>query len=45
MYFILFVIDDKCRILDCGIHTKIYNEEPTGEERSDSCDTCEWFME
>ena len=40
----MFVADDKCRILDCGIHIKIYNEEPVGEKRDDSCDTCEWIM-
>ena len=44
MYFILFIVDDKCRILDCGIHIKIYNEELVGEKRDDSCDTCEWIM-
>ena len=40
-FFIIFS-DDKCRILDCGIHTKIYNEEPSGMARTDRCDMCEW---
>ena len=40
--FFLSFSEDKCRILDCKIHTKIYNEEPSGETRTDSCNMCEW---
>ena len=35
-------LDDKCRIMSCGIHTKIYAEELSGEIRDDTCYMCDW---
>ena len=41
-YLSVVISDDKCRIMSCGIHTKIYAQELSNELRDDTCYTCEW---
>ena len=41
-YLSILFPDDKCRIMTCGIHTKIYAQELSDEMRDDTCYMCEW---